>query len=857
MTCVGMTWQTGSMPRGALRIYIGAAPGVGKTYAMLGEGRRRKQRGADVVVGLVETHGREQTVAQLGDLEVLPRVAVVYRGTTLYEMDVEGILNRRPDVVLVDEYAHTNAPGSRHEKRWQDVELLLEAGIEVISTLNVQHLESLNDVISEITGTVQRETVPDAVVRDADQIELVDMSPEALRRRMAHGNIYPAERVDAAMSNYFRPGNLGALRELALLWVADRVEESLNTYLATHGISKTWETRERIVVGITGRPGGDMLIRRAARMAGRVSGDLIGVHVFSDDGLSTDSGDDFSAQRQLVEQLGGRVHDVVAASPAEGLVSFAHAEKATQLVLGASRQSRFRELLRGSLATSVIRAAEGVDVHVIADQDRDDVGATKPNHQPAMQDSRGRRRRLLAWVLTVVGLPLLIAITLPFRDALTLSTILLVQLTLVLVIAAVGGRVVAGVAAVFASLLINWFLVQPYHTLTIAEPENIVSLVVFVAVAITVGSLVDTAARRAYESQRARIEATALARSAATLAADPDALPGLLEQIRATFALDRVRLTSEDLLQRSYDTSPGEPAEAPVSTLPVGVSSEPGVSFELELFGRQLSGDDQRVLRALADQLAVAIDRSQLGREAAEAEALAQVDAARTALLRAVSHDLRTPLASIKAMVSGLLHTDDVQWRPDQVHDALVTVDEEADRLNRLVGDLLDASRLQIGALAVSCRDVDVAESIGVTLAGIGLTSDSIEVEIPSELPAAYGDAALFERSLDNVITNALRHGGPSPARLTVGVVGHEIHVCVIDRGPGIPRHLRERVLAPFQQLGDDRSGDGVGLGMSIAQGFVQAMHGRLELDDTPGGGLTVIIALPISTHLAGPGGQP
>ncbi len=781
------------MPRGALRIYVGAAPGVGKTYAMLGEGHRRKLRGADVAVGLVETHGREQTVAQLGDLEVVPRVAVAYRGTTLYEMDVDAVLRRRPDVVLVDEYAHTNAPGSRHEKRWQDVEMLLDAGIEVISTLNVQHLESLNDVISEITGTVQRETVPDAVVRQADQIELVDMSPEALRRRMAHGNIYPAERVDAALSNYFRPGNLGALRELALLWVADRVEESLTTYLATHGISKTWETRERIVVGITGRRGGDMLIRRAARMAGRVGGDLIGVHVFSDDGLSTDSGEEFSAQRRLVEQLGGRVHDVVAASPAEGLVSFAHAEKATQLVLGASRQGRLRELLRGSLAGRVIRAAEGVDVHVIADQDRDDEVAAKPHEQLARQDRRVRRRRLLAWVLTVLGLPLLIAITVPFRDALTLSTILLVQLTLVLVIAAVGGRIVAGVAAVFASLLINWFLVQPYYTLTIAEPQNIVSLVVFVAVAITVGSLVDTAARRAYESQRARIEATALARSAATLAADPDALPGLLEQIRTTFALDRVRLSSDDLLQHTYDTSPGAPNDTPVSTLPVGVSAEPGVAYELELFGRQLSGDDQRVLRALADQLAVAIDRSQLGREAAEAEALAQVDVARTALLRAVSHDLRTPLASIKAMVSGLLHTDDIQWRPEQVHDALVIVDEEADRLNRLVGDLLDASRLQIGALAVNCQDIDVSESIGVTLAGIGVAADRVDVEVPPDLPPARGDAALLERSLDNVVTNALRHGGTSPTRLTVGVVGDEIHICVIDRGPGIPRHLREQ----------------------------------------------------------------
>jgi two-component system sensor histidine kinase KdpD len=830
------------MPRGALRIYLGAAPGVGKTYAMLGEGHRRKGRGADVVVGVVETHGREQTQTQLGGLDVVPRAAVEYRGTVLQEMDIDAVLLRKPDIVLVDEYAHTNAPGSRNEKRWQDVEVLLDAGIEVISTLNVQHLESLNDVITEITGTVQRETVPDAVVRRADQIELVDMSPEALRRRMAHGNVYPAERIDAAMSNYFRPGNLGALRELALLWVADRVEESLATYLADHGITETWETRERIVVGITGRRGGDILIRRASRMAGRVGGDFMGVHVSSADGLVTDNAEMLSAQRRLVEQLGGRVHDIVAPSPAEGLVSFAHAEKATQLVLGASRRSRWHELVHGSFAGRVIRTAEGLDVHVIADQD-----AAGEVPSPRRSPGAGvRRRRLVAWVFTVPGLPLLMAATIPFRDSIALSTELLLLLAAVLVIAAVGGRVVAAVAAVLASLLVNWFFVEPFNTLTIAEPENIVSLAVFVAVAITVGSLVDTAARRAYESQQARIEATALARSAATLAAHPDALPGLIEQIRITFALDRVRLVPESALHGGYDTSTDPVIAPPTSTIPVGdpVGAEGG--YRLELYGRPLTSDDQRVVRALADQLAVAIERSHLGHEAAEAEALAQIDAMRTALLRAVSHDLRTPLASIKAMVSGLLDSD-VQWRPEQVRDALVTVDEEADRLNLLVGNLLDASRLQIGALAVNCQAVDMAESIAGTLASIGSSADRVDVDVPEGLPAAYCDFALLERSLHNVVTNALRHGGDTPVRLTVGVVGKEIRVCTIDRGPGIPMHLRDKVMAPFQQLGDARSADGVGLGMSIAQGFVQAMHGRLELDDTPGGGLTVIIAVPIA----------
>src|SRR4249919_965486 len=277
------------MARGSLRIYLGAAPGVGKTYKMLGEGVRRTERGTDVVIGIVETHARVQTAEQMRDLEVIPRREVDYRDTVLHEMDVDTILARRPDVVLVDEYAHTNAPGSRNEKRWQDVEELLAAGIDVIATLNIQHLESLNDVISKITGIAQRETVPDDVVRRADQLELVDMTPEAIRRRLAHGNIYPADRIDAAMANYFRAGNLGALRELALLWVADRVEESLHGYLATHGIEDAWETRERVVVGLTGRPGGEALIRRAARMAGRVGGDLVGVHVVVGDGLAQES----------------------------------------------------------------------------------------------------------------------------------------------------------------------------------------------------------------------------------------------------------------------------------------------------------------------------------------------------------------------------------------------------------------------------------------------------------------------------------------------------------------------------------------------------------------------------------------
>ncbi|HEY2430749.1 MAG TPA: universal stress protein, partial [Acidimicrobiales bacterium] len=347
------------MARGRLRIYLGAAPGVGKTFAMLNEGQRAKERGVDVVVGFVETHGRPRTAEQVGELEVLPRRRLTYRDSTFEEMDVDAILARRPERVLVDELAHTNIPGSKHQKRWEDVEELLDAGIEVISTVNIQHLESLNDVVERITGIAQRETVPDAVVRGADQIELVDQTPEALRRRMAHGNIYPAERIDAALSNYFRTGNLTALRELALLWVADRVEESLQDYRERHGIAGPWETKERVVVALTGAPGGDDLIRRAARMAARSKAGLVGVHVRSEEGLVGAAPGDLAQHKALLEELGGTYREVSAPDVARALVRSARAENATQLVIGASRRSRWAELIRGSVVGGVLREAGG------------------------------------------------------------------------------------------------------------------------------------------------------------------------------------------------------------------------------------------------------------------------------------------------------------------------------------------------------------------------------------------------------------------------------------------------------------------------------------------------------------------
>ncbi len=493
------------MSRGRLRIYLGAAPGVGKTFAMLNEGRRRHDRGTEVVIGFVETHNRIHTAEQIGDLEIVPRARFEYRGTTLEEMDVDAVIRRAPLVALVDELAHTNAPGARNAKRWQDVEELLDAGIDVVSTLNIQHLESLNDVVERITGLKQHETVPDAVVRQAEQIELVDMTPEALRRRMAHGNIYTPEQVDTALSNYFRPGNLAALRELALLWVADQVDEGLEAYRARHGITEPWETRERVLVAVTGAPGTEGLIRRAARMAQRTHAELLGVHVASDDGLASARSEPLERNRQLLVDLGGAYHEIVAADVAAALASFARTQNCTQLVLGASARSRWNELVRGSVINRVVRLSGPIDVHIISQDPAPAEAVSTPIRRRLVpRSSLPPRRQIAGFAVAAGGIPLLTLALTAARDQLTLGSVLLLYVLLVVVAAAIGGPLPALVAAVAAFLAVNYFFIPPIHTLTISEHEHILTLVVFLVVAVVVSAFVDIAARRAREATRAR-----------------------------------------------------------------------------------------------------------------------------------------------------------------------------------------------------------------------------------------------------------------------------------------------------------------------------------------------------------------
>jgi two-component system sensor histidine kinase KdpD len=828
------------MARGRLRIYLGAAPGVGKTFAMLNEGWRGKSRGKDVVVAFVETHGRTNTAAQVRELEIVPRRTITYRGQEFEEMDVDAVIARRPQVALVDELAHTNVPGSRHTKRWEDVEEILEAGIDVVSTLNIQHLESVNDVVERITGVKQHETIPDAVVRAAEQVELVDMTPEAIRRRMAHGNIYPADRVDAALANYFRPGNLAALRELALLWVADKVDENLQRYMEDHGIAGPWETRERVVVALTGAPNGDALIRRAARMAQRTRGDLVGVHVRSTDGLAGPSPGALERHRDLLVQIGGAYHEIAGDDAGAAVVQFARAEHATQLVLGRSGRSRWVELVRGSVINEILRDAGPIDVHIISGDRSESLPESRtstPRRAPL-----SRRRRLLGWLTAVFGPLVLTLVMTRFREDLTLTSNLLLYLIVVVGAAALGGLGPALVSGVAAFLLANWYFTPPVHTWTIARGENLLALIVFVAVAGVVGALVTSAARRSLEAARAKAEASTLARLSGGLIGATDPVGALMTQLRTMFEVDAIAV-----LRRAGDgwlveSSAGEP----VPTRPEdGQLSVPLDDDEqLVIVGARLDEEDLSLLGAFTNQLALALESQELRAEAAMARGLAEANELRTALLAGVSHDLRTPLASIKAAATSLLQQD-VVWTPEAEKELLTTIDEEADRLNNLIGNLLDMSRIQTGSLQLTMRPLGLDEVVPRALDGLGERAGDVVLDVPESLPRVNADAQLLERAVANVLSNALAHSPEGrKVRVEAGVVGGRVDLRVIDQGSGVPPAEREHMFRPFQRLGDSQIGNGVGLGLAVARGFLEAMSGEISVDDTPGGGLTVVMTM-------------
>jgi two-component system sensor histidine kinase KdpD len=674
-------------------VYLGSAPGVGKTYAMLAEAHRRRARGTDVVVGFVQTYDRPNTERLLEGLEVMPGRTLPYRGTTRTELDVDAVLARYPQVVLVDELAHANALGSRNARRWQDVEELLDAGIDVVSTVNVAHLESLQDVVEAITGVRPTETVPDEVVRRADQIELVDMSPEALRRRIAHGNVLGPDTVATGLAHFFRPGNLTALRELALLWLADRVDDALAAYRAQHGIDVPWPARERVVVGLTGDDGDEVLLRRGAQIARRTTGgELLAVHVSRPDRRSGRWSADRSAERsaewsaersaaldgdrELVAGLGGSFHSVVGVDPARALLDFARGANASQIVVGAGRRHRGPRRFGQTVGEAVSRHSGPIDVHLVTlDREqrpgggpdwraragagrgaragagrgargdagggaRADAGGRAAGTSPRWGGpvSLGPRRRLTGWALALAGPLVLVAVMSVGRDRLSLSTHAMVFLLLTVTVALLGGLWPALVAAVAGGLLLNWFFTPPYATLTIADPQNAFTLVAFVLVGAAVSSVVDLAARRSQQAGRSAREAEVLSLLARSALQGDDSADAVLSRLGQT-----LQMTTACLLERTDDHEPWRPVASwggPPCTSPEtsaeSVTLTPGLVLAMQ--GRKLPADDRRMLEAFAAQAAVLLERQRLRQRALQTAELAHGNAVRTALLAAVSH---------------------------------------------------------------------------------------------------------------------------------------------------------------------------------------------------------------------------
>ncbi|WP_326545525.1 sensor histidine kinase KdpD [Mycolicibacterium sp. ND9-15] len=825
---------------GDLRVYLGAAPGVGKTYSMLAEAQRRLERGTDVVIAVVDTHGRRKVGQQLAGIEVVPPRTTEHPGTpgTFYrEIDVTAILQRRPKVVLVDDLAHTNAPGSKNTKRWQDVEELLNAGITVITTVNIQNLESVADLAGQITGVEEPDRIPDEVVRAADQIELVDITPEALRRRLAHGNVYPPERVDAALSNYFRPENLTALRQLALLWLADQVDAALAKYRSDKKISDRWEARERVVVGVTGGPESEILVRRASRIASRWGADLNVVYVVDGDGLTAISAQQKRALRELAASLGATMHTVVGDDVAASLIAFAHDVNATQLVVGTSRRSRLSRVFAEGISDAVVQQSGGLDVHMVS-HDQAATGISWSRLSP-------RQRRFTSWLAAVAAPVAIWALTMLLPEqVLGIGGQGALFFVGVLGTALLGGLAPAVLAAALSGALITYFLLAPSHTFSVQDADSATATLVLLVAAVAVAALVDRASRRLREARRVSQEAELLALFADGALRDSD-LDSLLERLRETYsqrALSLIRSqTGEVLAQVGQD--PCTDVDDADTSVEIGDDE-----YWMLLTGPALTARDRRVLNGVGKQ-AVNLVQQRERADASKAEAVGQAEKLRHALLTAVSHDLRSPLAAAKAAMSRMRNSD-IGFSADDTADLLATAEESVDQLTALVANLLDSSRLAAGAVRPEKGRVGLEHVVQRALLGIRADTDeftrpgSERVKVEVDREAVLADSELLERVLANLIDNSLRYAEGSLVRVTAGQVGGRVLIAVIDEGPGIPRGSEQQAFAPFQRLGDDDT-IGIGLGLSVASGFVEAMGGTISASDTPGGGLTVEIDLP------------
>jgi two-component system sensor histidine kinase KdpD len=874
--------------RGKLKVFLGASPGVGKTFAMLEEARLRQRAGRDVVVALVETHGRSETAGLLASLEQLPRRTVDYRGQALEEMDIDALLARRPQLALIDEFAHTNAPGSRHPKRWQDVLEVLDAGIDVTTTLNIQHIESLNDVVASITGVRVQETVPDETLRQADEIELIDLPPEELIGRLREGKVYVPQQVGRALENFFTKGNLTALRELALRTAASRVDADMLTYMQANAVKGPWPTQERLLVCINEAPVARALVRAGKRMADRAKIPWIVATVVTPrhEALGGEARAATMEALRLAETLGAEPVTLHSESDAASeVLAFARARNVTRIVIGRPRRRWPFGYLREPVSDRILDRATDFEVTVVA------------------QHARIERRRILAaaelprwrqWgpilVETVAAMTAATVIAWPFAAYVPVASVAVIYLVAVSVVAFRSGLAAALAASVLGFLTYNFFFTTPYYSFAVEQDESVVALLVFLVSAVFTGTLasrlkaqVDSmraAQRRTetlYEFARKIASATkaddvlwaAAAHIAATLNCRslilmPDAAGGL-EQVQGHPAIDELDAKAEGAARWAFEKN--EPAGAGTTTLPtsewlfvpLATASAPlgviGVQFRER--GPGLDPETKRLLLAVEDQVAVALERFTLSADLEDSRVKAEGEKLRAALLNSVSHDLRTPLVTVIGAVTGLAEGDEA-LRPDDRRELAATALEEARRLDRYVQNLLGMTRLGHGALEPKRAAIDLREIVGRVRADLQrvIAGHELVVDMPRDLAPVLVDPVLIGQAIANVIENAAKYAPPG-TRIGVGAAntGDTVTLTVSDEGPGIPPADREKVFDLFYRASKgDGAPSGTGLGLAIVRGLVEAHGGSVSASAGPAGrGTAIAIVLPRADETAVP----
>ena len=869
--------------RGRLKVFLGAAPGVGKTFEMLTIAQDKRREGVEIVGGIVETHGRRETEALLQGLEMIPRRRVEYKGRWLEEMDLDAILKRHPKLVLVDELAHTNAPGSRHPKRYMDVEELLDAGIDVYATLNIQHLESLNDVVARITRIHVRETVPDSIIDRADEVEVVDLTPEDLIQRLKEGKVYVPQQAERAVRHYFQAGNLTALRELALRRTAQRVDEQMVTYMRAHAIPGPWAAGERVLVCINEDPNCSAVVRHSRRLADRLRAPWTAIHIETSrtQRLDEKARDRIAECLRLAQRLGGDAVTIPSADVAAGLIEYAQANNFTYIVVAKSRRSRWAELLRSPVTYQVIRRAGDISIHVVAEhQERKSPSVETPR---VATTTRGASFTMKDYAGSLGMVAIALVIGLALQQSLRISNIALVFLTSVLASAITYGLWPSLFACLVSVLAYNFFFLPPLYTFTIADPENVVALFFFAVVAVIASNLTShvraqavTARQRAKTTEELYLFSRKLA-GAVTL----DELlwattyqVALMLKVRVVLLLPEGEsvavcagyppedmLDEADLAAAKWCWEHKHPAGRGADTLPgakwlflplhTGRGAIGVVGLDSDRPGPLLSPDQRRLLDALADQAALAIERVNLAQDVDRARLSAETERLRSALLTSISHDLRTPLASILGSITSLKtyrrSLDEAAQR-----ELMGTIQDEAERLNRFIANLLDMTRLESGAIEPRLELIDLADVVGSALqrAARVLAKHRVEVDLEANLPMLRLDPVLFEQVFFNLLDNAAKYAPTgTEVRIRARRASDRILVQVLDEGEGIPPDDRERIFDQFYRVHTaDRKRAGTGLGLAICRGFVEAMAGTVTAanrQDRRGALFTLVLPVP------------